>query len=164
MVKGFPFSLGCWQYVYRNGLIVLKIILQTCFNILGRNLPWLHLTPWSRILLEKLTSKLCSYSRNSPHLWNPKVPHRTHKWPPSVPILSQLHPVPTNPSNFLKINAQVSPGHVYLFKNVLLLFVFHCVVQLLVCCVLFYSNIVVPLGWHVHWSRMWLEGWMNLFY
>ena len=37
------------------------------------------LTPWSRVLLEKLTSKLCSYSRNSPHLWNPKVPHRTHK-------------------------------------------------------------------------------------
>ena len=37
------------------------------------------LTPWSIVLLEKLTSKLCSYSRISPHLWNPKVPHRTHK-------------------------------------------------------------------------------------
>ena len=42
------------------------------------------LTPWSRVLLEKLTSKLCSHSRNSPHLWNPKVPHRTHKCPPPV--------------------------------------------------------------------------------
>ena len=59
-------------------------------------------TPWSRVLLEKLTSKLCSLSRNSPHLWNPKVPHRTHKCPPPVPILSQLHPAPTTPSNFLK--------------------------------------------------------------
>ena len=56
------------------------------------------LTPWSRVLLEKLTSKLCSYSRNSPHLWNLKVPHCTHKWPPSIPILSQLHPVPKTPS------------------------------------------------------------------
>ena len=43
-----------------------------------RSLTYL-LTPWSRVFLEKLTSKLCSYSRNSTHLWNPKVPHRTHK-------------------------------------------------------------------------------------
>jgi hypothetical protein len=64
------------------------------------------LTPWSRVL-EKLTSKLCSLSKNSPHLWNPKVPHRTHKCPPPVPILSQLHPVPTIPSNFLKIHLNI---------------------------------------------------------
>jgi hypothetical protein len=45
---------------------------------------WPILTPWSRVLLEKLTSKLRSYSRNSPHLWNTKVPHHTHKCPPPV--------------------------------------------------------------------------------
>ena len=38
---------------------------------------------------------------------NPKVPHRTHKRPPPVPILSQLHLVPTTHSNFLKIHLHI---------------------------------------------------------
>jgi len=45
----------------------------------------------------------CSQSRNSPHFWNLKVHHRTHKCPQPVPILSQLHPIPTTLSHFLKI-------------------------------------------------------------
>ena len=64
------------------------------------------LTPWSRVLLEKLTS--FAANQEIPRiLWNPKVLYRAHKCPPPVPILSQLHPVSTTPSHFLKIHFNI---------------------------------------------------------
>ena len=64
------------------------------------------LTPWSRVLLEKLTGSATSQA--IPRMfWNLKVPHRTHNRPPPLPILSQLHPVPTTSSHFLKIHLNI---------------------------------------------------------
>jgi hypothetical protein len=96
-------ALSCCKLVF-SGVSVGIDRLVCYFCVVSRN-------NWKRGLdlpvACSATSKLCTWSRNSPHLWNPKVLHSTHKCPPPVPILSQLHPVPTTPSNFLKIHLNI---------------------------------------------------------
>jgi len=66
------------------------------------------LTAWSTVLLWE--ADRFSASQEIPRiLWSRKVHYRIHNSPPPVPILSQINPVHTPKSHFLKIHLNIIP-------------------------------------------------------
>ena len=90
---------------FKDSILPTQVYIMCLYVSHNKGLTY-FLTPWSRVLLEKLTGSAAS--QEIPHiLRNPKVHHRTHKGPPPVPIPSQPQPVPTTPSNFLKTHLNI---------------------------------------------------------
>ena len=71
-------------------------------TVLNTNL----LTPWYRVLLEKLTD-LQLVKKFPAFLWNPKVHYRTHKRPPPVPVQGQPNPVHIPTSHLLESHPNI---------------------------------------------------------
>ena len=65
------------------------------------------LTPWCRVLLEKLTG-LHLVKKIPAFLWNPKVHYCTQKRPPPVPVLSKPNPVHIPTSHLLEIHPNIT--------------------------------------------------------
>ena len=64
------------------------------------------LTPWCRVLLEKVTG-MQLVKKFTAFFWNPKVHYRTHKLPSPVPVLGEPNPAHISTSHLLEIHSNI---------------------------------------------------------
>ena len=80
--------------------------LFSVINVLFLHLLTYLLTPWCKVLLEKLTG--FAASQEIPRISrNPKVHHLIHKRPPPFPILGQPNPVHIPTSHLLEVHPNI---------------------------------------------------------